>query len=346
VLRWRQKQAPTGHRQMALGVAPPAPESWQGLDEAAICERIAEGRPNWKRLVGLLPQEPGLTPSIALAALRAGSLSDQDLVILTPTLEDLGLLEQPELRARWETAVASVQNLRAANIAARVRPETAAVLQNAADQALQSSLAEVTRDLRVYVFVDKSASMQGAIERARRYLTRFLQGFPLDRLHVATFNTKGEELHIAEPTAAAVERAFLGQVARQGTTYGAGIRALQHHRPAPGEDVVFLFVGDQEDGRGSFVGPVQKSGLDPVAFGLLEVRSPGHPPCARAVENTAQRLGLPCFRFDEQMFEDSYAVTRVLHDLIATTPVRARKDRPDLLGEVLAVPLLEKPAWA
>jgi hypothetical protein len=347
VLRWRQKQAPTGHRALALGVAPPAAESWVGLDEGAICERIVHARPDWKRLVGLLPPQPGLTPAIALAALGAGSLSDNDLVILTPTLEELGLLERPEVHARWETAVATVQNLRAANIAARVRPETAAKLQTAADQALQSSLSEVTQDLRVYVFVDKSASMQGALARAQQCLTRFLQGFPLDRLHVATFNTLGEELHIAEPTAAGVERAFHGQIARQGTTYGAGIRALQHHRPKPGEDVIFLFVGDQEDGRGSFVGPVQASGLQPVAFGLLEVRNPGQPSFARAVENTAQRLGIPCFRFDEQMFTDSYAVTRVLRDLIASAPVQARQGRSvDLLGEVLSTPLLEKPAWA
>jgi hypothetical protein len=348
VLRWRQKQAAQGHRELLLGVAPPAAESWAGLDEAAICARIASGRPDWKRLIGLLPKEPGLTPAIALAALAAGCLSDTDLVILTPTLEQLGLLERPEVHARWSAAVASVQNLRAANIAARVRrPETALALQTAADQALQSSLAEVTKDLRVYVFVDKSASMQGALERAQQYLTRFLQGFPLDQLHVATFNIKGEELHIAEPTAAGVARAFQGQVARQGTTYGAGIRALQHHRPKPGEDVVFLFVGDQEDGHGSFMGPVKKSGLDPVAFGLLEVRNEAHPPCWRAVENTARWLGIPYFRFDEQMFSDSYGVTRVLRELIASAPVRSRPSRSvDLLSVILNTPLLEKPAWA
>jgi hypothetical protein len=280
------------------------------------------------------------------AAIEAGSLSDTDLLLYTPTLEELGLLEVPELRARWEAATKRTENQRASNVAARVKSEsTAAVLRDAADNAVKKALSEVTKDLRVYVMVDKSGSMEGAIERAKVYLSRFLQGFPLDRLHVSVFNTVGAEVTIKHASAAGVEHAFKGHTAGGGTVYGAGVRALQHLKPKAGEDVIFLFVGDQADGRGSFVQPVRDSGLNPVAFGLLEVVGAWGTK-GTAVEETAKQLGIPCFRIDEDMFGDTYAVTRVLRDLVAATPVGRRKVGPSLVEVILGTPLLQKPAWA
>jgi hypothetical protein len=346
VLRWKQKQAKDGRRGVAIGMELRAAESWAGLTETEICERIVATKPDLKRLVGLLPKEPGLTAAIVAAAIEAGSLSDTDLLLYTPTLEELGLLEVPALRARWEAATKRTENQRASNVAARVRSEsTAAVLRDAADNAVKTALSEVTKDLRVYVMVDKSGSMEGAIERAKVYLARFLQGFPLERLHVAVFNTVGAEVTIKHASAAGVEHAFKGHTAGGGTVYGAGVRALQHLKPKSGEDVLFLFVGDQADGRGSFVQPVRDSGLNPLAFGLLEVVGSWGTK-GTAVEETAKQLGIPCFRIDEGMFGDTYAVTRVLRDLVAATPVGQRAVGPSLVEVILGAPLLQKPAWA
>ena len=116
VLRWKQKQAKDGRRQM-LDVNVAEAESWEGLDEKAICERIVKNRPNWKLLVGMLPAKVGLTRAIAAAAIEAGSLSDTDLVIFSPTLEELGLLDVPAIRQRWKAAHDKATNQRAANIA-------------------------------------------------------------------------------------------------------------------------------------------------------------------------------------------------------------------------------------
>lgn len=346
VLRWKQKQAKDGRRNVAIGAEIRKAESWAGLSEAEICERIVSTRPDMKRVVGLLPKDVGLTAAIVAAAMEAGSMSDTDLLLYTPTLEELGLLEVPDLRARWEAATKTAENQRAANVAARVKSEaTATVLRDAADGAVKKALAEVTADLRVYVMVDKSGSMEGAIERAKVYLARFLQGFPLDRLHVAVFNTVGTEVTIRHASAAGVEHAFKGHTAGGGTVYGAGVRALQHHKPRPGEDTVLLFVGDQADGRPSFVQPVRDSGLNPVAFGLLEVVGSWGAK-GTAVEETARQLGIPCFRIDEDMFGDTYAVTRVLRDLVASTPVGERKAGTPLVETLLRTPLLQKPAWA
>ena len=91
VLRWKQVQAPAGHRTLAIGDVVQEADDWSDLSEEQICQKITEEKPNWKVLVGKL--STGITPAIVVAAMAAGSLSDNDLIILTPTLEEFGLLK-------------------------------------------------------------------------------------------------------------------------------------------------------------------------------------------------------------------------------------------------------------
>lgn len=349
ILRWKQKQAEDGRRQLAIGADVQAAESWEGLSEREICMRIVETRPNYKRLVGLLPADVGLTRAIVAAAIEAGSLSDSDLIILTPTLEDLGLLEVKEIGERWMKATEAAENQRAANIAKRVRKaETADKLQEAADKALQKAVKEELRGIRVYVGVDVSASMQRSITEAKGYLSQFLQGFPLDKLTVAVFNTKGREVVIRHPSAKGVEHAFRGFQAGGGTDHGAAIRDVFSKKPpAADEDVLMLWIGDQQQ-FGTFAAVTERSGLSPVAFGLLHVDSGGS---LRIVEQTAERLGIPCFQIKKGMFGDAYAVGRTLRNLIASTPVGkrvsvAKARKASLVETILKTPLLSRPIWA
>ncbi|MCA9714117.1 MAG: VWA domain-containing protein [Myxococcales bacterium] len=352
LLRWKQKQSDDGRRSISIGAAVVAAESWIGLSEAQICERIVQTRPNYKRLVGLLPAEIGLTRAIVAAAVEAGCLSDSDLIILTPTLEDLDLLDVPCVSERWIAATEKAEDQRAAHIAERVRgKKVAEKLQDAADNALKKAVAEDVRGLRVYVAVDISASMGHAIEKAKGYLTKFLQGFPLDKLTVAVFNTSAREVTIRHPSAKGVEHAFKGFRAGGGTNHGAAIRdVFVRHPKGPDEDALFIFVGDQQQ-YGTFTEAVKSSGLDPVAFGFLYVAPAGFA-SNRAVEDTARNLAIPCFRIEEDMFSDAYAVSRTLRRLIASTPVGARanqaaaKPRDSLVETILKTPLLLKPVWA
>lgn len=349
VLRWKQKQAEDGRRDIAIGEEVAAAESWEGLTEAEICQKIMRDRPDYKRLIGMLPAELGLTRAVMAAAIEAGSLSDADLVILTPTLEELALLDVQAIRTRWNVAMSKARDRRAANVAKRVRKaETAEALQEAADSATRKALEEVTRNLRVYVAVDKSGSMQQSLERAKLCLTKMLQGFPQERLHVSVFNTFGLEITLKSPTAAGVEFAFRGHEAGGGTAYHMGVRALAHHRPEPDEDALFIFVGDEgEYNNRSLLQEFERNGIRPAAFGLLKV--PGD--TGSVVTDTAAALGIPCFPIDEEMFDDPYAVTRTLSHLIASTPVReagagAAAPRKTLVETILETKLLEKPEWA
>lgn len=349
LLRWRQSQAGDGRRSIAIGVEMRAAESWAGMEERAICEKIVAERPNFKRMVGLLPPELGLTRAIMAAAIEAGSVSDADLIILTPTLEELGLLDIPAIGDRWMAAMEKAENQRAANIALRVkRQDVADKLQEAAEKAVQKAVAEVVKGLRIYVFVDKSGSMQGAIERAKACLKHLLAGFPLEKTHVAVFTTTGSEVRIPHASSAGVEQAFKGHHAGGGTDYGAGVLALQKYKPAPDEDALFLFVGDQL--ASAFSNQVRQSGLNPVAFGMLHVQADGWATQGRCVEETATLLHIPCFAIDEATFADPYAVTRTLRHLVASTPVgkaaAAAGHRVSLVETILKTDLLTKPVWA
>jgi hypothetical protein len=342
-LHWKQDQAEDGRRSIAIGQAVKAAESWDGFTEEQICEAIVKTKPNFKRVVGFLPKGMGLTRAIVAAAIEAGSFSDKDLIIATPTLEELGLLQVQEIKERWEKAIKTAEDMRAANIATRVRSKaTQEKLVEAADTAIQKVVAEVVKGLRVYFMVDISGSMENAIEQAKVYLTKFLQSFPQDQLHVSVFNTSGREVEIKHNSAVGIENAFRGIAAGGGTDYGSGVKVLQGHKPKEDEDVLFIFVGDEE--AGAFTPAVRASGLNPIAFGFLKVRVNHY----TAVRDTASQLGIPCFMIDERIFADPYAIPRTIRALIAATPVgkaaTAVVPRMTLVETILATKLLQKPA--
>lgn len=347
ILRWKQSQAADGRRALVIGRPVAEAETWAGLSEREICERIVATKPSYKRLVGMLPPDVGLTRAIMAASLEAGGISNTELVILTPTLEELGLLEITEIADRWTRACEAAESMRAAHIAERVRSQQLAErLQDAADGALQKAVEESTQGLRVYCAVDISGSMGTSLDRAKNYLSQFLQGFPLEKLCVAVFNSSAREVTIRHASARGVEHAFRSFAAGGGTSHGSAFREVFcNHLPASDEDALCLFVGDQEE-YGDFVEAVRSSGLNPVAFGFLDI---GRQNGMRAVEQTAAALGIPCFPIHEAMFGDAYAVSRTLRHLIASTPVSkdriGKPQRQDLVATILATPLLSRPVW-
>jgi hypothetical protein len=351
-LRWKQAQAKEGHRALAIGETVVAAETWKGLTEEQICERIVKTKPDFKRIIGLLPEETGLTRAVMAAAIEAGSLSNKDLVIYTPTLEELGLLQVPAIQGRWQQAVKAAEDQRSANIASRVKSkEVKETLQEGADAAMQKAVAEVTRGVVVDVLIDISSSMEGAIQKAKEYVAKFMPGFPPDKLHVSVFNTSGREVSIKVNSAAGVENAFRGIAASGGTDYGAGVLSLRKYKPGPDEDLIMIFVGDEDAPQPKeFSRAVRDSGLNPVAFGLVPVMSPqyGRGNCVRV---TANNLGIPCFEIDEKTFADPYAIPRTMRAIIAATPVGATAAarpvaRVTLVDTILKTDLLKKPAWA
>lgn len=352
-MRWKQVQAPDGRRTMAIGVEVKAAESesWKGLSEAEICEKIVREKPAYKRLVSLVPANVGITAAVMSAAVESGCVGDKDLIILSSTLEDLGLMKVKEVQERWEAAVKRADDMRAANVARNVRSQDIKEkLEAGADAAAQKIVAEVTKDIRIYVVVDCSGSMDGAIDAARDMVSKLIQAVPLDRIHVAKFDTTGREVNIPHASTAGVHKAFSGMQASGGTSHSAGILALRTHPPKPEEDSVVIWVGDEHEFPSDFSMSVRTSGLRPMAFGLVKVIGRmGHN--GSAIRDTAAKLGIPCFIIDNRTFEDPYAIPRTIRNIIASTPVGAATQavpvrRTSLVDTISKTKLIVKPTWA
>ena len=347
-LGWAQDQSKDGRRSLLIGVEMAKGESWEELTEAQICEKLVAEKLNWKTIVGRLPKKLGVTRAIMAAAVESNALSNKDLIILTPTLEELGLLEVKEVKAKWDRALKKAEDdMRAANIARNVKSkDVQEQLVAAADTALQKAVEQVTKNLRIYVIIDISGSMSASIDKAKTLLGKFLQGFPPDRTHVAVFNTAGRVVEIKHPSAAGVTNAFKGIKAEGGTSHGAGVLALEKFKPTADEDSLFIFIGDEGEQR-TFEAYVNQSGLRPMAFGFLKLPGDG----GNAIHATAVKLGIPCFPITENTFDDVYAIPRTIRALVAATPVgvqarAAAVPRVTLVDTILKADLLKKPAWA
>lgn len=325
VLGWKQKQAEGGHREIGLeGLELEKRERFDGLSEAEICETIETQRLTFKDVMGRLPKDVGLTPAIMVTVLP--SLSDRDLRQLTPTLEELGLMTEPEIRARWEKAIAASTDQRALNIAKNVKDKAIRdKLEEAADVAARKAVEEATRehDVRVMFLIDKSGSMTNAIEQSKEALSRILAGFPPDRLHIATFDTVGTVLTPKAPTRAGVQHMLKGVKATGGTMHYAAVHALHHSGVrVPGDaKLVVIVVGDEAGESGeSLANGFRRLGYRPDAMALMVNVAYSR---GQTVRDCARQLAVPYSEVTIDQFDDPYQVPRVL---------KALMDAPKLAG--------------
>jgi hypothetical protein len=346
ILGWKQKQSSGGHRRVGLdGLKLQRRERFDDLSEAEICERIELEKLTYKDVVGRLPQELGLTPAILAACLP--SLSDRELRLLTPTLESLGLFADGEIRARWEKAVRSATDQRALNVAKNVKSrEIREALETAADHAAQKAVEDATReqDVHVMFLIDKSGSMEGAIEQSKEALSRILAGFPLDKVHIATFDTMGTVLRPRAASRAAVRHVLSGITACGGTQHSAAVLALHRAGVRVPEDAALLVivVGDEagEDGQ-NLARAFRQAGyrVDGLALIVNVGAARGH-----TVRRCAAVMQVPFAEVAVDQFDDPYQVPRVLRTLLEAPVPSGGPARSRWLERVMATPLLEKPA--
>ncbi len=346
LLGWKQKQSTTGHRTVGLtGLKLTKSNRLDGLSEAEICEMIDSQRLSYKEVVGRLPKDLGLTPAILVALLP--SLSDRDLRIMTPTLEELGLMADADVRERWEKAVASATDQRALNIAKNVKSkELKEKLEEASDHAARRAVSEATADVDVQVMflIDKSGSMEGAIEKSKEALSRILAGFPPEKLHVATFDTMGTVLKAKAASRAAVQHMLQSVKAGGGTVHAAAVRALHQAglRFGPGTRLVVIVVGDEAGEAGDqFARVFRECGYDVAAMAtLVSVAAQGAR--GNSVRSCAGQLKVPFSEVQVESFDDPYQVPRVLKALL-DAPVAAGAGAAPQQGwvdRVMKTPLL------
>ncbi len=347
ILGWKQKQADGGHRTVGLGadLKLEKRERFDGVSEAEICERIEQDRLSYKDVVGRLPKDVGLTPAIMVALLP--SLSDRDLRMLTPTLEELGLMTEPEIRAKWEKAILSSTDQRSLTTAKNVKSKALKEkLEEAADNAAKNAVKAATKDsdVRVIFLVDKSGSMTNAIEQSKEALSRILAGFPGEKLHVATFDTTGTVLRPKAASRAAVQHMLQGITAGGGTMHGAAVRALHEAGVSfPKESkLVVIVVGDEAGETGEQLAHAFRAfGFDVAALALMLPSQAGR---GYTVRNCATALGIPFSEVTLDQFADPYQVTRVLTALLeAPKMIAGPVKQAGWVEKVMKTKLLELP---
>ncbi len=341
LLGWKQKQAEGGHRELGLdGLEVIKSERFDGLSEAEICEIIVTQKLAYKEVVGRLPADVGLTPAIMVAVLP--SLSDRDLRQLTPTLEDLGLMAAPQIRRRWEKAIAASTDQRALNIAKNVRSkELRDKLEEASDHAARKAVGKVTSelDVRVMFLIDKSASMQGAIEKSKEALSRILAGFPVNKVHIATFDTLGTVLYPKAASRAAVAHMLKRFYAAGGTMHLSAVQALYRSgvRIPASAKLIVIVVGDEAGESGERLARLFKQleyKVDAMAL-IVNVASVR----GETVRQCARIMSVPFSEVAIEQFEDPYQVPRVLSALL-DAPRIGGGVQSGLVERVMSTPLL------
>jgi hypothetical protein len=258
-------------------------------------------------------------------------------------------MAEPSVRERWEKAIATATDQRALNIAKNVRSkEVREKLEQAADVAAQKAVSEATTelDVRVMFLVDKSGSMEGAIEKSKDALSKILAGFPLEKLHVASFDTIGTVLKPKAASRAAVQHMLSGIKAGGGTTHAAAVRALHQSgvQFPSGSRLVVIVVGDVAGEAGDqFARAFRECGYEVSAMALL-VSVAGNAARGSTVRTGAAQLRVPFSEVDVAHFEDPYQVPRVLKALLDAPIATGAAPVSGWVERVMKTPLLQLPA--
>jgi Mg-chelatase subunit ChlD len=188
--------------------------------------------------------------------------------------------------------------------------------------------------------IDKSGSMEGAIEQSKEALSRILAGFPLEKLHIASFDTMGTVLKPKASSRAAVQHMLQGIRASGGTTHAAGVHAL--HRAGvqvPAEaKLVVIVVGDEAGEAGDqFARAFRECGYSVAAMALLVSVASTR---GSTVRTCAAQLRVPFSEVQVDQFEDPYQVPRVLKALM-DAPTATGSSQSGWVERVMRTPLLK-----
>lgn len=357
-LRWKQSQAPGGHRKVAIGLEiDKRKDSFDGLNEAQICQRIVAGKLKYAEVVGRLPRGMGMTQAIMVALLP--QMSDRDLIILSPTLEDMGLLADAGVRARWLSATKNAEDQRSLNVAKNMKSaELRDKLEEAAGQAVAKAVKAAVPDdkFRILFLVDISPSQEDAIEKSKELVPRILAGLGGggdSRLHVATFNSVGTVIPVKGIKPSDIKKLLSSVMINGGTLHYSGVRALYNSgvRQADGETLILMIVGDEggQDTGQELAQHLTVCGYKVAAISML-VNVTARYGRGHTVRDAAAALKVPFSEVQLEDFDDPYAVPRILRRMLdAPTPssmVQAAPAAPPRMGwleRVMATPLLVPP---
>ncbi len=184
--------------------------------------------------------------------------------------------------------------------------------------------------------------MQGAIETSKQALSMIVQGFPPEKLHIASFNTVGTLLRPRHWSAAGVQHMLKSIGASGGTIYSSGVRAFYDNgvKIPAGADRILFAVGDEAGEQGDlFAQNLQQFGYVPSAIAHIVNVAPNSQR-GNTVRRAAEVLGLPYTEVDVEPFIDVYQVQRRLMAVLEAQPFR---EKGSMIEKIMQSELLVSP---
>jgi hypothetical protein len=269
-----------------------------------------------------------MTPTVLLALVEC--MSSQELINNLGSLQRRGALDNPDLKAVIEqkleeaktgvrvSAFKAEEAMKATNLSADVR----AKLEQVADTQVKAK-GRISRPTAL--FIDKSGSMQLAIELGKR-LGALISAICEKELYVYAFDTLAYPIERAGDDLKAWEKALQGITAGGGTSCGVALEYMTRKRQYV--EQIILVSDEGENAAPLFVEALKKYReavkADPnVCF----VRTPG---AGTQLEEQCRRAAVLCDAF--QFTGDYYALPNLV-------PLLSRPSKLELLMEIMEYPL-------
>lgn len=274
-----------------------------------------------------------MTPTVLVALVQ--QMSPQELINSLGALKRRGALDVPEIKSLVEARLAeaktaarvSALKTREAAAAADVGAELQAQLEDVADAQIKAR-GKIARPTAL--LVDKSSSMEGAIELGKR-IGAMVSAICDAGLYVYAFDTMAYEIAARGSALADWERAFAGIRAEGATSCGVAIKYLERKRQRVEQIVLISDEGQNTppvfiDALGEYRAALK---VDPA---VVIVRTPGG---CDFVEKQCRQAGVTVDVF--QFNGDYYSLPNLV-------PMLARPSRLELLMEIMEYPLPQRKA--
>jgi len=329
ILRWQQKNK-------KIKFAKPMFD-FKDLSDLEIAKRIRKDK---IPVLGALGAIPKMSPVIAVALLEQAT--GNQALILRKTFEDAGVLKDKEVMALFEKKIGEAKTAvdRVDNLSNTASEEVRKVMKKARSKVRKQEMKGVGK---IYLHVDFSPSMEGAVELAKEKGTIIAECVdnPKENFRWGRFFEKGEELPLPETFEKDAFAAVLF-----GKTLGGGTDCFALYPKARefGAEVD-IFISDGEHNYGPDLPEKLKKYHEknpdvakPKAIVLVRVRGTGPTAGdADSIEKACEVIGVPYAEMDPKVLAESALVVNSIKSAILG-PL-------ETINQIMETELLKLPSW-
>lgn len=325
ILRWNQKDG----RDIKIEKSA---FDFKGLSDLQIAKKIRKDRLPVLGAVGALER---MSPVIAVALLEQAT--GNQAVILRKTFEDMGVLKDKDVLSLYRDKVSTAKTAidRVETLSKSASEEVKKVLKDTRAKVRKKEMAGLGK---VFLHIDFSISMQGAIEFAKEKgaIISECVDSPEENFRWGSFGERAEMLPLPEEFVAdAFQSVLFGKKADQGYTNCYGCYPMAREFGADYD----IFVTDQGHNAGDLTSLIEKYHVNNANIskpkGCLIVQFSGE--TSSRVKDAYEENGIPVAVIQPEILTESALVAQSLKEAIKGPMV--------VIEEIMNTPLLRLPEW-